>query len=132
ESIVGSPLVVGNKATLLLDGPATYQSMFAAIRGARNHINMESYIIEDDEVGQRFAAALIAKQKQGVQVNLIYDSVGALKTPREFFQTLRDSGIKVLEFNPVNPLAAKKNWAVTQRDHRKLLIVDGEIAFVGG
>jgi cardiolipin synthase len=132
EDIVGSPLSVGNKVELLQDGPNTYRSMFAAIDGARNHINMETYIIEDDEVGQRFAAALIAKQRKGVQVNLIRDSVGTLNTPSEFFKRLTDAGIKVLEFNPVNPATAKAGWEVNQRDHRKLLIVDGRIAFLGG
>lgn len=132
EAIVGSPLSVGNTVELLQDGPATYRSMLAAIDGARDHINIETYIIEDDEVGQRFAAALIAKQRKGVQVNLIRDSVGTLKTPAEFFKRLTDAGIKVLEFNPVNPATAKAGWEVNQRDHRKLLIVDGRIAFLGG
>ena len=106
--------------------------MLAAIDAARDHINMETYILEDDEVGRRFAEALIAKQRQGVQVNLIHDSVGTLGTPKEFFQRLKDAGIAVLEFNPVNPLAAKAGWEVNQRDHRKLLIVDGRTAFLGG
>ncbi len=132
EAIVGSPLSVGNTVKLLQDGPDTYRSMFAAIDSARDHINMETYIIEDDEVGQRFAAALIAKQRAGVQVNLIRDSVGTLKTPSEFFTRLSAAGIKVLEFNPVNPATAKAGWEVNQRDHRKLLIVDGRIAFLGG
>ncbi|TAK91797.1 MAG: cardiolipin synthase [Burkholderiaceae bacterium] len=132
EAIAGSPLIVGNKLTLLQDGPTTYQAMFAALRNARDHINFETYIFEADEVGQRFADLLIEKQKSGVQVNLIYDSVGAMNTPKEFFQRLTDSGIKVLEFNPINPLALKKGWQVNQRDHRKLLIIDGKIAFLGG
>ena len=132
EGIVGSPLVVGNKVVLLQDGPTTFQAMFNAIGNARDHINMETYIIEDDEVGKRFADALIDKQTKGVQVRIIYDSVGSNNAPKEFFKRLTDSGIKVLEFNPINPLSAKKGWDVNQRDHRKLLIVDGQIAFVGG
>jgi cardiolipin synthase A/B len=67
-----------------------------------------------------------------VQVNVIRDSVGTLATPSAFFQRLSDSGVNVLEFNPVNPLAARKTWALNQRDHRKLLIVDGAVAFLGG
>jgi cardiolipin synthase len=132
EAIVGSPLVVGNKVVLLQDGPATFQVMFDAIRSATDHINMETYIIEDDEVGNRFADALIEKQAQGVQVNLIYDSVGSINAPKAFFKRLTDSGVKVLEFNPINPLTVKKDWEVNQRDHRKLLIVDGQTAFLGG
>ena len=132
EAIAGSPLTTGNQVQLLQDGPATYRAMLDAIASARDHINMETYIFDDDEVGQHFAQALIAKQQQGVQVNLIHDSVGTISTPRAFFQRLVDSGIRVLEFNPVNPLTARKGWALNQRDHRKLLIVDGHTAFLGG
>lgn len=132
EAIVGSPLTAGNQALLLEDGPATYRAMLAAIEGAKDHIHMETYILDDDEVGQRFADALIAKQAQGVQVHLIHDSVGTLSTPKEFFQRLTDSGVKVLEFNPVNPALARKNWELNERNHRKLLIVDGRVAFLGG
>ena len=131
DEISGSPLITGNNVTLLIDGPTTYKSMYEAIQGAKDHINMETYSIEDDAVGRRFAAALIAKQKTGVQVNFIYDSVGSGDTPPEFFQSLRDNGIKVLEFNPLNPLAPGQKWQVG-RDHRKLLVVDGQVAFVGG
>lgn len=130
--IVGSPLVTGNKVELLVDGPTTYRSMFAAIENARDHINMETYIIEDDEIGRHFIELLISKQHSGVQVNLIYDSVGSISTPKEFFTPLKESGVNVLEFNPINPLIARKGWQVNQRDHRKLLIVDGRVAFVGG
>lgn len=132
QAIVGSPLTTGNQVLLLQDGPTTFQAMFAAIMAARDHINMETYILDDDEVGQRFAQALIDKQRQGVQVNLIRDSVGTHGTPAAFFQRLTDSGIKVLEFNPINPLMARKEWELNQRDHRKLLIVDGRTAFLGG
>lgn len=130
--IVGSPLVVGNKVELLVDGPTTYDSMLAAIENAKDHINFETYIIEDDEVGRRFAELLTSKQRSGVQVNVVYDSVGAINTPKEFFKPLQESGVNVLEFNPINPLNARKGWQVNRRDHRKLLIVDGQIAFVGG
>jgi len=132
EAIVGSPLTTGNRVTLLQDGPATYQAMLAAIVAAQDHIHMETYILEEDDVGQRFAQALMDKQQQGVQVHLIRDSVGTLGTSTEFFQRLTDSGIKVLEFNPVNPAMARKEWLLNQRNHRKLLIVDGSIAFLGG
>jgi cardiolipin synthase len=132
EGIVGSPLVVGNKVILLQDGPATFQAMFNAIRGARRRIHLETYIFEDDEVGRKFSDALMAKRAQGVQVAIIYDSVGSMNTPKAFFKHLSDSGIKLLEFNPINPMTAKKGWEVNQRDHRKLLVVDGQTAFLGG
>ena len=132
QAIVGSPLVVGNKVTLLQDGAATYAAMFAAIRKAQDHVNLESYIIDDDEIGGQFADLLLQQQARGIQVNVIYDSVGALNTPKAFFERLTNAGIAVLEFNPLNPVAAKKPWLLNNRDHRKLLIVDGRTAFIGG
>lgn len=130
--IVGTPLVVGNKVELLVDGPITYDTMFTAIENAKDNINMETFIIEDDEIGQRFSKLLMRKQASGVQVNLIYDSVGSLSTPDAFFASLKENGINVLEYNPISPLNTRKGWQFNQRDHRKLLIVDGQIAFVGG
>lgn len=132
SEIVDGPLVMGNKVKLLVDGPATYDEMFVAIDEAKDHINMETFIIEDDEVGQRFIKLLTSKQQSGIQVNLIYDSVGSLNTPKTFFKQLEESGGNVLEFNPVNPLETRKEWNVNLRDHRKLLIVDGHVAFTGG
>ena len=133
QAITDSPLVLGNKVTLLQDGAATYNAMLAAIAGAQDHINMESYIFEDDAMGHVFAQALMDKQRQGVQVNLIYDSVGSLGTPKAFFDELVDAGVAVLEFNPVNPLASRGGaWLINNRDHRKLLIIDGRTVFLGG
>lgn len=133
QAISDSPLMLGNQVTLLKDGPATYAAMLEAISGAQDHINMESYIIEDDAMGQIFAQALLAKQRAGVQVNLIYDSVGSLHTPRLYFEELAQAGMAVLEFNPVNPLASRGGaWLINNRDHRKLLIVDGRTVFIGG
>jgi len=133
EVISGRPLVTGNKVTLLIDGPATYDAMYKAIGSAKDHINFETFIFEDDEVGHRFADLLLQKQAEGVQVNLIYDSVGCLNTPAAFFQRLRDGGIQAREFNPINPSKVRGGkWMLNQRDHRKILIVDGKIAFTGG
>ena len=119
---------------LLQDGPATYRAMLAAMGNAKDHINLETYIIEDDETGRRFADLLLEKQAKGIQVNLIcYDEASARSARRKsFFDRLKDGGVQVLEFNPVNPLTAKKGWEINNRDHRKLLVVDGRTAFIGG
>jgi len=132
QAISDSPLVLGNKVSLLQDGAATYAAMFGAIRQAKDHINLETYIIEDDATGGEFSDLLIQAQARGVQVNLIYDSVGGINTPRAFFERLSKAGIAVLEFNPINPLAAKGPWQINNRDHRKLLIVDGRSVILGG
>ncbi|TXT41455.1 MAG: cardiolipin synthase [Comamonadaceae bacterium] len=132
QAISDSPLTLGNQATLLQDGQATYAAMLRAIDQAQDHINLETYILEDDAIGHQFATALLAAQARGVQVNLIHDSVGSLHTARAFFERLKAAGMAVLEFNPINPLAARGPWLINNRDHRKLLIVDGQTVFLGG
>ncbi|HVL75877.1 MAG TPA: cardiolipin synthase [Noviherbaspirillum sp.] len=132
ERIAGRPLVAGNKVALLDDGPATMRAMREAIAAASDHVNLETYIFDADEVGHELADLLIEKRRAGVVVNVIYDSVGALDTPREFFERMRAAGIAVLEYNPVNPLYARGRWEVNQRNHRKILVVDGQVAFTGG
>ncbi len=131
EAINGPPLIAGNEARVLIDGPATFKAMFAAIQRARDHVNLETYIFDDGAIGERLADVLIEKRRQGVEINILYDSVGSLSTPPEFFERLKANAIKVCEFNPVNPLKGK-GWRINNRDHRKILIVDGETAFTGG
>ncbi len=132
ESISGGPMVTGNQVILLEDGPATYAAMFAAIRNATRSINFATYIFEQDDVGRQFAGLLAEKRRQGVEVNVVYDSVGCIATPKAFFDSMAKDGIQVVEFNPVNPLNAVRGWQLNNRSHRKLLIVDGNTAFVGG
>ncbi len=132
ESVGGNPLVKGNRVSLLVDGPATYAAMFEAVRSARDHVHLETYVMEDDETGRKFADLLLRKRSEGVPVDLVYDSVGSFHTPPAFFRRLRDGGIRVVEFNPINPLKAHGRWGLTHRDHRKILIVDGRVAITGG
>lgn len=127
-----SPLVLGNTAQLLIDGPATHGAMFAAIAAARDHVNLQSYILADDEAGAKLMDVLSKKVAQGVKVNVLYDSVGSIDTKKEYFQSLRDLGIATCEFNPVNPLKAKGDWRINNRNHRKILVVDGRVGFTGG
>ncbi|HEY3277707.1 MAG TPA: cardiolipin synthase [Syntrophorhabdaceae bacterium] len=132
ESLSGNPLTTGNKATLLVDGAATYAAIFKAVAEAKDHINVETYQFEDDEIGRRFSDLLLRKRAEGIQVNLIFDSVGSSNTPAAFFEKLREGGVKVVEFNPLSPLKAKSSELVTHRDHRKVVVVDGMTAFTGG
>lgn len=132
QSISGSPLTWGNQVELLIDGPAAYTAMLDAIKSARDHVNLETYVMGDDEIGNTFADLLIRKQAEGVQVNLIYDSYGCHEVPASFFQRLRDAGVSVLEFHPVNPIRTDGEWLWYERDHRKTLIVDGRVAITGG
>jgi len=132
EEATGVPLIAGNKVSLLFDGPQTIKAMEDAVRNAKETINLETYIFDQDEVGNRFADLLIERQRAGVRVNIMYDSVGTIGVPREFFDRMRDAGIALLAFNPVNPAKARGRWAINNRDHRKILIVDGKVAFTGG
>jgi cardiolipin synthase len=132
EALARFPLTIGNKVTLLRDGPATYRSMNEAIHQAKDHINLETYIFRDDEVGRQLAQLLMERQRAGVQVNVMYDSVGSILTPASLFEEMRKAGINVLEFNPVNPAETRRRYILEHRDHRKLLIVDGTIGFTGG
>lgn len=132
QALSDVPLALDNKVTLLENGTATYQAMLAAIRGATDSINIEMYIFSDGPVGQMFADALIERQHHGVQVNLMYDSVGSLSTPASFFDRLRQNGVAVLQYRPVNPFEATLPWSIRHRDHRKMLVIDGRVAFTGG
>ena len=132
EVATGQPLIAGNKVTLLFDGPATMKEMMAAASAAKNSINLETYIFDQDAIGMQFADLLIAKRQQGVVVNVLYDAVGTLGVPKEFFDRMASAGITLLAFNPVNPAKRVGRWELNNRDHRKLMVVDGKIAFTGG
>lgn len=132
EILSGHKLMTGNKATLLVDGPAAFAAMFQAINDATDHVNIEVYEFEDDEVGRHFIDILIQKQLEGVKVHVVYDSAGSKNTPASFFKPLVEAGGKTVEFNPINPAKLKTRQLITHRDHRKLVIIDGRIAFTGG
>ncbi len=132
EAVTGVPLIAGNKVTLLFDGPQIMKEMMAAASAATDTINLETYIFDQDEIGLKFADVLIEKQKQGVAVNVLYDSVGTIGTPKAFFQRMADAGIHLIEFNPITPINKTGRWEINNRDHRKVMIVDGKLAFTGG
>ncbi len=115
---------------LLIDGAQAFPSMIEAIEGASKTILMDSYIFNDDSVGKMFASALGERAKAGVAVYLIIDGFGTINVPASFFDDLRDWGVKVLEYRPVAPW--RKGWGILRRNHRKLLVVDGRIGFLGG
>lgn len=132
EAATGRPLIAGNKVTLLFDGPKTIAAMMAAMAVAKDHINLETYLFDQDPLGIKFADMLIAKQKEGVQVSIIYDCVGTSGTPESFFTRMQDAGIRLLPFHPLSPLHKLRRWRLNNRDHRKILVVDGKVAFAGG
>ena len=132
EIATSKPLIAGNKLTLLYDGPQTMAAMMDAIRIAKNHINLETYIFDQDAVGVAFADLLIEKQRAGVAVHIMVDAVGTMSTPAIFLQRMRDAGIQLQEFNPISPWRQAGPWEPNHRDHRKVLVVDGRVGFTGG
>jgi cardiolipin synthase len=99
---------------------------------AKDSINLETYLFDQDPLGLKFAEDLMAKQRAGVQVNIIYDCVGTLGTPQAFFDRMQSAGIRLLPYHPVSPIHKFGRWRVNNRDHRKILVVDGKVAFAGG
>ena len=129
---IAAPLTLGNHAHLLVDGPQTQQAMLRAVAGARRQIDLETYVLEPEGIGEQLATALEAKAAAQVRVRVLYDSVGSIATPEAYFERLRSAGIPVCAFNPVNPRSADVRLSVNNRDHRKILIVDQQVAFTGG
>ena len=124
----GAPLVPGNRVALLRNAEENYPAWLEAIRGARRYILFESYIFANDEVGQIFGDALIERAKAGVRIHLLYDWLGT-SWGRRLWAALRAAGADVRCFNPPrfdSPLA----WLI--RDHRKMIVVDGDVGFVSG
>lgn len=119
----------GNRVRLLPHGGDFFPALFTAMRAAQHSISIEFYIIKNDATGALFAQALLAAAGRGVQVSLIYDALGCFDTPDFYFQHLRRAGIHCLPFNP--PAFSKLQW-LDIRDHRKLVLIDGQTAFTGG
>ena len=120
----------GNKLALLTRGGETLKSMWEAIDAARETIHLEMYIFASDSVGEEFARRLMKKARAGVRVRVIIDSLGSLNINPVFLTKMRNSGIQFLEYHPVAPWRAR--WAWGRRDHRKILVIDGQIGFTGG
>ena len=133
QAVARTPLYTGNETRILRDGAETFGAMFAAIRAAQHYVLLEYYILEDvSESGQSLSDLLIEKQKSGVEICIIYDSIGSLATPGDFFARLRDAGVKIAEFNSPNPIRGGNPFAINDRDHRKIFVADGSLAIIGG
>jgi cardiolipin synthase len=124
-------LVGGNAVRLLRDGREVFPGWLGAIEAARTRVSLEMYIFSDDKIGRRFAEALLAAAARGVQVRLLYDYVGCRDTPASFFARLRAGGVHTIAYHRVR-FWRPRFWTLWRRDHRKLLVCDGLVAFVGG
>jgi cardiolipin synthase len=132
QAVSDAPLITGNRVKLLVDGPRSYAAMFAAIANAKQHINIEMYIFDEAHHGeQALTDLLVDRATNGVAINVMYDAAGSSATPPEVFDKLRAAGVKICAFNPLNPTASRTG-DFTQRDHRKIVVVDAQLAFTGG
>lgn len=130
EVLGGFPPYPGNDVRLLIEGPAALASAIEAIDAARDHVHLETYLIRADRTGRAVVSALARAATRGVSVRLLYDSLGSYGTSRKLFRPLRRAGGRVAAFLPVGP--CHPGMRVNLRNHRKLLIVDGNVAFTGG
>ena len=126
----GFPVTDGNRVALYHDGAPAFDAMIEAVRAAEHHVHLEFFIFRQDATGRRFIDALVAARTRGVEVRFAYDSVGSFTLSTRMFRELKRAGAKVAAFLPLfNPLYRLR---VNLRNHRKLLIVDGRVAFSGG
>lgn len=125
-----SPLTVGNEVTLLHNGEGKFPQVIKDLQDARHSIHIEYYIYENDVIGNRIKDLLVMKAKEGVKVRLIYDAFGSRSIRRRFLRELISSGVEAYPFNRIRfqPLANRLNY----RNHRKIIVVDGHLGFVGG
>lgn len=131
QGITDQPLIAGNDTLVLFDGEHTFKAMREVIEAAKNHINLEYFIFEDVDFGGSVTLEklLLQKRAEGVSVNVIYDALGSFSTPVDFFERLKKSGVNFTEYHPVD---IKHAANINNRDHRKILVIDGMVAIVGG
>jgi cardiolipin synthase len=131
QTLSGRPLYTGNRVTPLRDGPDAFAATFAAIHQAQDYLYLEYYILEDVEYkGEHLGDLLIERQQHGVHVDVMYDSLGSLSTPKDFFERLSAAGIHVRPFNTFHAMSPFSS--LNSRDHRKILVADSQLAIIGG
>ena len=129
ERATGSLEISGNSIGLQFDGPSTFDTWLEAISKAQRYVHFENYILRDDPVGHAFRDVLVERARQGVEVRVLYDWVGCWATRRKYWKPFRQGGVEVRSFNRPS---LRDPYGLFQRDHRKLVVVDGEVAFAGG
>ncbi|MBC12932.1 MAG: cardiolipin synthase [Rhodothermaceae bacterium] len=124
------PFTTGNQIELLVDGDDTFDALFAGIDAAERYVLAQFYIIHDDQIGRTFKERLIAAARRGVEVRLMYDTVGSIKLPRSYRRELDAAGVTVCPFS--GPRSWLKKLRLNFRNHRKIVVCDGRVAFAGG
>jgi cardiolipin synthase len=127
--LVGGTMTSGDRYEVLRNGDEIFPAMLDAIRTAKKRISFESFIYADGEVSRTFTAAFAAAARRGVSVRIVLDAFGSSELPAEYERMLREAGVRVVWFNPLSPLTLEE---ANYRTHRKVLVVDGHLAFTGG
>ncbi len=130
EMLALMPFTHSNHARLLIDGKNTFEALFAGIDSARSYILVHYYILKDDELGRKLQSHLIEKARAGVRVYLLYDEIGSVALPGNYLSALREAGVRVRAFHSTKGKANR--FQLNFRNHRKIVVVDGRTAFVGG
>ena len=130
ERLADLPFTRGNQAELLIDGDATFDSILEGIDAAEDYVLVQFFIVKDDSLGRRLKDALIAKAQEGVRVYFLYDGIGSLRLPRAYADELNDAGAEALAFSSTR--GAGNRFQLNFRNHRKIVVVDGETAWIGG
>jgi cardiolipin synthase len=130
ERLAGIPILRGNAVELLVNGDATFESILEGIDSARETVLVEFYIVHDDRIGRELKEHLIARARAGVSVRFLYDEVGSHDLPRGYVDELRAAGVDVHEFNTRK--GPSNRFQINFRNHRKIVVVDGRVAWVGG
>ncbi|QKT04154.1 cardiolipin synthase [Ectothiorhodospiraceae bacterium 2226] len=130
ERLAKWPFLAGNRVDLLVDGEATFDSLFEGIAAAERYLLVQSYIVRDDEVGRALQARLIERARAGVQVYFLYDEIGSYALPASYTQALREAGVNVHWFHSTR--GRGNRFQLNFRNHRKIVVADGAQAWVGG
>lgn len=130
EKLSPYPPVVGNRLQILTDMDANFAGQIEAIQSAQDHVHLEYYIFRPDSIGDRFSRAMIDARRRGVEVRFLYDAVGGMTITRAFLRELKQAGVEIARHIPMSLFSRK--WIFNFRNHRKILVVDGKLAFMGG
>jgi cardiolipin synthase len=132
QAHAATPVVGGNRVEFLLNGEEIFPAMLAAIRGAQKTIAYAQYFYEDGPVAREMAEALVERCRAGVRAHILLDGFGTLFMPPEYRQTMEEAGCEVVTFRPLNPLNPFALRKANNRNHRRILVIDGRVGFTGG
>jgi cardiolipin synthase len=130
ETLAGQRLLSGNATKILIDGPAAFEDIFAAIDKARDYVLVQFYTFRDDTVGREMARHLTARAEAGVRVHVLYDGIGSVGLPGTYVEDLRAAGVNILNVHALR--RSRNRFQVNFRNHRKIVVVDGQTGYLGG